>query len=177
MSRKAGLWLIGAHGGVSTTVALGLIALQTKRTMPMGLVSELSIFEHLDLLDWPEIVIGGHEIRQTSFVSEAEKLASVSRALDGNLVAECENKLREFDSNVRPGIVWNVGDAIQELADESNVQRAQSARQAVDLIKDDLNFFVTQNELDTCIVVNLASTEPNVSLTSSRKRGANSTSP
>ena len=160
MSRKAGLWLIGAQGGVSTTVAVGLLALQAD-VSPMGLVSCLPLFDHLDLLDWDEIVIGGHEIRNTDFVSEAEHLANVSRALDIRLVETLSLRLAEFDDNIRPGILWNVGEAIEELAEDA-APDPTTAREAVDIVKQDLREFKEIHDLDTCIVINLASTEPNV---------------
>ena len=43
MSKRVGLWLVGAHGGVSTTVAVGLSALKLKATENWGLVSELDL--------------------------------------------------------------------------------------------------------------------------------------
>ena len=60
MSRKTGLWLIGAHGGVATTVAVGLAALRAKASNHCGLVSSLPEFSKLDLIDWSSVVIGGH---------------------------------------------------------------------------------------------------------------------
>ena len=52
MSRRVGLWLIGAHGGVATSVAVGLASLQRGLTDQCGLVSELPIFEDLNLVDF-----------------------------------------------------------------------------------------------------------------------------
>ena len=48
-TRRVGLWLIGAFGGVGSTVALGLAALARKLTSPTGLVTALPVCEGLDL--------------------------------------------------------------------------------------------------------------------------------
>lgn len=69
--RKVGVWLIGAWGGVATTVVVGLAALRKGMTETTGLVTSLAPFAGLDLIQWDELVIGGHEIRETSYGAEA----------------------------------------------------------------------------------------------------------
>ena len=65
MSRRVGLWLIGACGGVGSTAAIGLSLLAKGQTSSVGMVSALSLFDNVDL-DTPEaFVVGGHDIRQT----------------------------------------------------------------------------------------------------------------
>ena len=59
--QRIGIWIIGAWGGVSTTAAVGLTALQKGLTGTSGLVSENPFFENLNLADWDQLVIGGHE--------------------------------------------------------------------------------------------------------------------
>ena len=56
--RRIGIWIIGAKGGVSTTVIVGLIALKKGLTKNHGLVAALPQFQHLDLVDWNDLVIG-----------------------------------------------------------------------------------------------------------------------
>ena len=160
MSQRVGLWLIGAHGGVSTTVAVGLSALKLKATQTSGLVSELDQFSSLDFIDWSDIVIGGHEIRKTDSRTEALLLAGATPAISRELIIQCESELKHFDKNVRPGIVFNVGETIKKISDDSFVSRCETARQAVDRIQSDLDEFAQNNKLDRIIVVNVASTEP-----------------
>ena len=78
-SEKIGIWLIGAWGGVSTTAATGLAALQKGIAEETALVSSLPRFEKLELADWSQFVVGGHEIRDTGFVAEAGILQQKSR--------------------------------------------------------------------------------------------------
>ena len=49
--RRVGLWLVGAFGGVGTTITLGLSALARGLTSTTGLVSALPVFDGLDLVD------------------------------------------------------------------------------------------------------------------------------
>ena len=161
MSRRVGLWLIGAHGGVATSVAIGLAALQRGLTDSCGLVSELPIFEELNLIDWQNIVLGGHDIRQTDSLTEAKKLASgTTMAIRPALVEQCSDFLNELDERIKPGVLLNCGQTIARLSHESYVQKVNSGRHAVRLIQDDLKAFANDQELDSVIVINLASTEP-----------------
>ncbi len=160
MSRRVGLWLIGAHGGVSTTVAVGLFALQSTRIRECGLVSRLPQFQSLDFVDWPDIVMGGHDIRDTDCVKEATSLAAVSRAFDISLVQACESELNEMNSRIRPGMLMNIGPKIGSLAASGNSIEPATAAGAMSAIQADLEEFKTANQLDSIIVMNVASTEP-----------------
>ena len=162
MSKQVGLWLIGAHGGVSTTVAVGLSALKLQATQTSGLVSELNRFSSLDFVDWSNIVIGGHEIRQTDSRTEALLLAGATPAISRELVIKCEAELKAFDKNVRPGVIYNVGETIEKISDGGFVSKDKTARSAIDRIQSDLSEFAKNNKLDQIIVVNVASTEPPV---------------
>jgi len=84
--RQLGLWLIGAKGGVATTVAVGLLALRRGLAENYGLVSALPQFAGLDFAAWSDFTLGGHEIRDTTFYAAAEQLAANNHALDGKLV-------------------------------------------------------------------------------------------
>jgi len=162
MSKRVGLWLVGAHGGVSTTVAVGLSALKLKATQNWGLVSELDQFSNLEFIDWSNIVLGGHEIRDTDSRTEALLLAGVTPAINRELIIKCESELAEFDKNVRPGVLFNVGETIKKLSDDAFVSEDDTARAAVDRIQADLEEFAANHELEQVIVLNLASTEPSV---------------
>ena len=160
MSKRVGLWLVRAHGGVSTTVVVGLAALKLKQTGNWGLVSELEPFSGLDLIDWSDIVLGGHEIRSTDSLTEAFLLSGATPAINRELIIKCDDELKAFDKNVRPGVLYNVGETIKKLSDQTYVQEDKTARLAVDRIQSDLVEFAANHKLDSLIVLNLASTEP-----------------
>lgn len=159
-NRRVGVWLIGARGGVATTAILGWAALKQGLTPDCGLVSQLPEFSQLGLIQWDQFVIGGHDIRNTTLVAEAEKLAEVSRAFDPRLVASCRSALAEIDANIRPGSILNVGRTIEKLSDIRFVKTAENPSQAVANIQADLIAFREQHQLDQVIVLNVASTEP-----------------
>ena len=152
--------MIGARGGVATTVALGLAALQRKLIGETGLVSSLSAFSHLPLPDWDQFVVGGHEIRTTSLVDEAGRLHRESRVFDPETLTTCHNDLEQTNEQVRPGTLWNVGPTIHELAapDYATAREAKPL-EVVRRLQADLRDFQQRFELSEVIVVNLASTE------------------
>jgi myo-inositol-1-phosphate synthase len=159
-SRKLGLWLIGAKGGVATSVTVGLVALRKGLTTDQGLVTQLPQFAGLDLAAWGDFTIGGHEIRETTLFAEAQQLVGNNHALDGELVSRCKADLDRLDKNSRPGTLVSVGKAIENLADGDVRKLRESPRAAIERIQADLKEFAKTNRLDQVIVVNLASTEP-----------------
>jgi myo-inositol-1-phosphate synthase len=139
---------------------MGLTALRKGLTGNVGLVSQLPAFDQLNLADWKEIVIGGHEIRPVSLYDEAMKLHEQSRALDANLIARCRADLDKIDKQIVPGTILNVGATIEKFATPQLRNRVETPRQAIERIQCDLKSFVKSQHLDQLVVVNLASTEP-----------------
>lgn len=159
--RKVGVWLIGAWGGVATTVVVGLSALRKGLTDTTGLVTSLPPFAALDLAQWDEIVVGGHEIRDTSYAAEARTLIEKSHVFNEKTLAGISAQLSKFDSNVRPGTLVNVGAKIESLAGAAALKtRKETAAQAVARLAKDISDFRSANKLDRVIVVNVSSTEP-----------------
>ena len=160
---RFGIWLIGARGGVATSTLVGLSALRQGLTDEIGLVSALSCFKHLDLADWDQFVVGGHEIRDTTLRQEAERLYRESRVFNAELIAACGEDLDQVENNLRPGILWNVGPTIRNLApEEANDQL--SPREGIARVQADLKEFSKNNNLEHIVVVNVASTEPPLDL-------------
>lgn len=155
---RIGIWLIGARGGVATSTAFGLAALQRQLTEETGLVSALPRYSQLPFPSWDEFVIGGHEIRKTTIFDEAKRLHRESRVFDAATLEACQGDLNRFDANVRPGILYNVGPTIRSLASDQNATDL-APLDAIDQVKNDLNEFRQRNELEDVVVMNLASTE------------------
>ena len=158
---RVGVWLIGAKGGVASTVILGLVALKRGLIGEYGLVTCLPQFQRLPLLDWGSLVVGGHEIRDVSLVDEAMRMATENRIALPSLVEQCREELEAVDRRLRPGTIQNVGRAIATLAGES-VPRHETPRQAIDRLAGDMAEFVRVERLAHLVVVNVASTEPPV---------------
>ena len=156
-----GLWLVGAHGSVATTLAVGLGALQRSLTQDVGLVSQLPQFRDLGLVDWSQLILGGHDIRETTSHAEAMQLANSERpVLPAELVERCQDLLGAFDQRIRPGVLYRCGSTIDQLATPRRSVLAETPRAAVQQIQQDLKSFAESLDCSTVIVVNLASTEP-----------------
>ncbi|MBS0204268.1 MAG: inositol-3-phosphate synthase [Planctomycetes bacterium] len=159
--RKIGVWLIGAWGGVATTVVVGIAALRKGLTDTNGLVSELPPFAGLDLVGWDELVVGGHEIRETTYSAEAQVLLEKSHVFSAGALAAIASQLAKFDKNIRPGTLINVGPTIDSLAGPAAARtRKESAAQAVNRLAKDITEFKAREKLERVIVVNVSSTEP-----------------
>src|SRR6516164_3732453 len=158
--RRGGLWMIGAFGGVATTAALGLAALSRRLTDETSLVTALPLFDPLDLDEAGQFVVGGHDIRRGSFAQSVRDFQQRANVFDRDLTDACQPELQAWSENVRPGTVFNNGDTITRLAELPDVQKADTARAAIDRIQADLRAFRGKNRLDQLVVLNVASTEP-----------------
>ncbi|MEQ8788861.1 MAG: inositol-3-phosphate synthase [Pirellulaceae bacterium] len=161
MARKrVGIWLLGAKGGVATTAIVGLSALKQGLTGDQGLVTQLPLFAGVDLSCWDEFVVGGHEVRDTTLYDEAVKLRDVSRVLDHHLIEQVKGELDAIEANIRPGVMFNVGHTIEELAAPTISNSSETPRESIRRVQQDLDKFVKQHELERVIMLNVASTEP-----------------
>jgi myo-inositol-1-phosphate synthase len=159
-TRRVGLWLIGAFGGVGSTVALGLEALRRGLIGQVGITTSLPLFAGLDLDDWECFVVGGHDVRRSSFRQAVRELHERANVFDQAVIEPCLPTLDEWTQNVKPGTVLHAGPAIRKLADLPEAHRAENAQSAVDRIQTDLRSFASANRLDQVVVINVASTEP-----------------
>jgi myo-inositol-1-phosphate synthase len=160
-SRKIGIWFIGARGGVATTATLGLVSLQNQLTRTAGLVSCLPRFAELDLAEWGEFVVGGHEIRDGSLRDSLERLHADSRVLDSSLLDKCQGELEAIDRRIRFGSLANCGATIGGLASPAMRDFSdEPASATIRRLQRDLQDFQAQIQAERTIVVNLASTEP-----------------
>lgn len=158
--RRVGLWLIGAFGGVGTTTALGVAALARGMIPPTGMVTALPQFAKLAFDPASTFVLGGHDIRQTSFCRSVTDLHARSGVFPEYIVSQCEPLLSDWSKNVRPGVVFHANPAIATLADRTDIRHVTSPEAAIEQIQSDLRAFQREARLDQLVVVNVASTEP-----------------
>ena len=161
---RIGLWLIGAKGGVATTVMTGLTALARGLIEPIGLITETEAFHSLNLIDWSDVVIGGHDIRNASLLDEARRMWTVSRAVPPSVLEAVGPDLIDIDTRLRPGTVLASGTSIQAIASLPESKSAKTPRSIIDQIRTDILDFAETNDVERVVVVNLASTEPPWSL-------------
>ena len=160
--QKIGLWFIGAKGGVATTAITGLLALRKSLVPPIGLITATEPFAKMGLLDWNDLVIGGHDIRTGRLYEEAFRMSAESRAIDPFLLQKLEPEFDEIEKNLRPGTLWKCGTTISGLSDPMlrDKQAAETPKQAIARIQNDLRGFAAQHKLSHVVVVYVASTEP-----------------
>jgi myo-inositol-1-phosphate synthase len=157
--RRVGLWLVGALGGVGSTVALGLAALRRGLTDTTGLVTGLPLFAALDLDSPAAFVLGGHDIRRGSWAESVRTLARRIGAFDPAVVDKCIPDL-ENSANLRGGIVLGSGETIEALADRPDLPpRPPTPWAAINVLQKHLIDFREHQSLDQVVVVNVASTE------------------
>ena len=157
---RIGLWLIGAKGGVATTMMTGLAALQRGAIEPVGLVTALEPFSRLDLVDFGDLVVGGHDIRAGRLGDEARRMWRESRAITPELLDGAAGFFAEVEGRLRPGTVVASGDMIKGLADAPGVAAVETPRQAIARIRKDIEAFAATEKLGHVVVVNVSSTEP-----------------
>lgn len=158
--RRVGLWLIGAHGGVCSTAVLGLSALSRKLSDTTSLVTASPLFDGVELDDFDTFVVGGHEIRKSSYVEAVRDLHQRSNVFSEAMIQACTPDLEKWSANVKPGTILGSGPTISKLADNPDVHRVTTPREAVDRIQADLRAFREANKLDQVVVANVTSTEP-----------------
>jgi myo-inositol-1-phosphate synthase len=158
--RRVGLWLIGAFGGVGSTAALGLAALARGLADTTSLTTALPLFEGVDLDPFSAFVVGGHDVRESSFGQGAAELHQRSNVFSDELIAGCRPTLDAWTVNVRPGTLHGSGATIAGLADWPDVPEADTPRRAVERVRADLREFKARHKLDQVVVVNVSSTEP-----------------
>jgi myo-inositol-1-phosphate synthase len=158
--RRVGLWLVGAFGGVGTTITLGLAAIARGFAGRTGMVTALPPFCDLPLPEPGDFVIGGHEIRRTTFSESAEEFRRTSGVFELEWIAACRDELTLASSRVRPAPRLGLSQAVLRLANWKEEKPCRTVREAVDLITRDISSFVADESVDHLIVLNVASTEP-----------------
>lgn len=158
--KRVGLWLIGAKGGVATTVITGLSALKRGTTGNAGLLTQTESFQKLGLVEFDQIVVGGHDIRPGSLADEARRMWSESRAITPDHLDGAQDDFEAISHRLRPGTIVASGEKIREFADPSVMAIEETPRAAIERIRKDIESFAAAENLEHVVVVNVASTEP-----------------
>jgi len=158
--RRVGVWLIGAKGGVATTLMTGLAGLVRGAIEPVGLVTALEPFTQLGLVDFADLVVGGHDIRSGPLGAEARRMWTESRAIPPDLVDGASDYFEAVEARLRPGTLVATGDRIRSLADPAAAAVVETPRAAIARIRADIEAFAAAAGVAHVVVVNVASTEP-----------------
>lgn len=161
-AERTGVWIVGARGGVATTLTCGVLALAEDLTPSIGLVTGTELFADTPLVEPESLVIGGHEIRDASLEGCAREIASATGTLSPTLLDRIAPGLRSTDARIRPGVLFRSGSAIEGLPGIYDGVRGDTPLDAYERIVADLTAFREENDLDRVVMVNLASTEPSI---------------
>lgn len=157
--KKIGVWLAGIRGTVATTAIVGAHAMAQRLTGRWGLVTELPEVAALPLASFDRFVFGGWEVISASMTERARALAREDHVLPVELVDSVESDLEIVERQVRPGFLNGSTPGIRMLGLLMPFPAKESLSMAVERLKGDLERFRREHNLETVIVVNLASTE------------------
>ena len=153
---RTGVWLIGARGSIATVTIAGQLAATRGLMPPIGLVSERPAFAAAELPAVDGMVFGGHEIRRLPLREVARQIL-VGCGIHG-LAEQLATELDRVDADIRPGVTRGAGPQVDGSGE--TVVLVDSDREAIDVIRRDLDAFRHRHGLSRLVVVNLASTEP-----------------
>ena len=117
-------------------------------------------FGGLDLDGFDQFVVGGHDIRRSSYVEAVRDLHQRSNVFSEALIQACKPDLDKWSANVRPGTVLGSGPTITKLADLPERSESARRRKRWSGVQADLKEFRDRNKLDQVVVANVSSTEP-----------------
>jgi myo-inositol-1-phosphate synthase len=160
--QRLGVWMVGALGGIGTTLVVGARAIARGLVGDTGLVTSRPGLAALDLVPVGQLVFGGHEVRQGTLPENARQIAKGSGSLDTGLIGELEDELLALGAALRPGTCLNAGDAIRELVTDDRATAEESPQAVVERLRRDLREFREREDLQRVVVVNLSSTEPDL---------------
>jgi len=162
MSRSLGVWTVGALGGIGTTMAVGARAIARDLVSGTGLVTNTPAFDALDLVPIDALVFGGHEVREGDYFESAKQIYERNRSIDLAVIQDLKDDLLDMSEALKPGTCVNAGSAIEELATNPVTKMDTPLRSIVQQIQTDLRSFRAREGIDDVVVVNLASTEPDL---------------
>jgi myo-inositol-1-phosphate synthase len=157
-AKKLGVWLFGALGGLATTMVVGARAIAKGKAAPLGMLTATPAFARVPLAPIQSLLFGGHELRPGDWNSAAAEMQQLNGTLPWPLLQSLRADLKQLSRNLRRGCLPNAGRTITRLVGGAREQRP--LRQQLEQVQADLRAFVQRHRLDSCVCVNLASTEP-----------------
>ena len=157
-NRRLGLWLIGARGAISTCVAYGLGGLRQGLIEPTGIATARDPFARLPLVGFDEIVLGGHEVAVGDMSRSSAELVRHG-VLSEKLVEASSAEAAALDARIRPGVLDGPDVGHADLDPASARLGAAPPREQIEHLREDLETFRREQEVDRVIVVYVASTE------------------
>ena len=160
MTEPIGVWMVGALGGIGTTMVVGARAIARGLASDTGMVTNRPEFAPLGLVPMGDLVFGGHEVRLSNYWESAVEIARRSRSLDIEMLNELKDDLLDASEALKPGSCVNAGRAIEELVTNPVTRQDDGLRSIIQRLQADIRAFRARESVERVVVVNLASTEP-----------------
>lgn len=159
MSKRLGVWIIGIYGSISSLV-IGGIKLLSEGISPIGILTEIADFKDLNLISLDQIVFGGHDIRKGSIKESFKNICNDANIkFNDRIINDISKYFGDIEKNIRIGTSIGCGKIVSSFTTSQKID-SLSLEEITEKIIDDLNQFRNNNDLESVIVVNLASTEP-----------------
>ena len=153
-----GLWLIGAKGAIASCVTYGLAGLAGGWVERVGLVTELTPFEGLDLAGFDAMVLGGWDVTSRPLSDTVSALVREG-VLPPDLVASASVQAAAFEARVRPGVLDGPEVGAFDLDPEAARRGSLAPREQIAELRADLEAFRDEHDLERVVVVDLSSVE------------------
>ena len=157
---RIGVWLIGARGGLATTLVTGTRMIVRDLVTSAGLLTSTPLFSGLGLPPLAQMVFGGHEIRNGSLFESALQIHRETGTIDYERLQEVREDLDLIDEDIEVGTSFNCGSTVRKLGTTRSRRKPESLAALVAGIRGEMADFRERHDLETVVVVNLASTEP-----------------
>ncbi len=158
VSRRLGLWCLGARGSIATCLVNGLHGLREGLLEPVGIATEREPFTRLPLIGLDDLVLGGHDVCTRDFATGSAELVD-NGILRADLVESAARDAAAYEGRIRAGILDQADVGLADLDPRSARLGSLPPREQIDTLRGDLEAFQRDNDLSRVIVVNLASTE------------------
>jgi len=155
-----GVWFVGARGNIATTAIVGARAIARGETSTTGMVTERPPCDSLELPAVDELTFGGHDIRDRGLREAAAELEANGGVPASETIEAVADDLEEIDDRIASGTALNCGPRVTELADREPLEADHAVGEIVDGLREDYAAFCERQGLDRLIVINVASTEP-----------------
>ncbi len=162
MADRVGVWMVGALGGIATTMVVGARAIARGLVSDNGLVTNRPELAPLGLVGVDELVFGGHDVRSSDYWEAAYQVYKLSGSFDLEVIQALRPELEALGADLRPGTGVNCGDAIADLVTDKALRSEETLAEGAERVRRDLAAFRERHDLQRVIVVNLASTEPDL---------------
>src|SRR5262245_34918596 len=166
-SHKTGVWLIGARGGLATTLLAGVKLIERGLVSPGGLLTETEGLKRVPFPRLSGLVFSGHDIRNGTVHESAVEIYRDTGTIPYDKLATIKDELDAIDADIKLGTARNCGPAIQRFATPRARAGRGTPQDEIDRLGADMRAFRERHGLETVVVVNLASTEPPIELTRS----------